>query len=83
MLASKVTALPYPVTPVEAETVPAAAPAATGFSASLSESVPNGTLVVETTKGSDYPPLTQLTVLGTLTEVTVSVTLTLRAGRSV
>jgi len=60
-----------------------AEPVGTGFSDNLTESVPNGTTVVETTTGSDYPPLTQLTVEGTETEVTVSVTLTLKAGRSV
>jgi len=83
VLASKATGVPYPVTPVEAETVPAAAPVGTGFSARPTERVPNGTLVVETTNGSDYPPLTQLTELATLTEVTVSVTLTCNPGKSV
>lgn len=60
-----------------------AAPVGTGFSDNLTERVPNGTTVVETTTGSDYPPLTQSTVDGTETVVTVSVTLTLKTGRSV
>lgn len=60
-----------------------AEPAGTGFSDNLTERVPNGTTVVETTTGSDYPPLTQLTVLGTETAVTASVTLTCNTGRSV
>lgn len=83
MLASKATAVPNPVTPLEAEAVPVAAPVATGFADKLTERVPNGTTVVETTTGSDYPPLTHSTVLGTETEVTASVTLTCKAGRSV
>jgi len=60
-----------------------AASAGTGFSDNLTERVPNGVTVVETTIGSDYPPLTQSTVDGTVTAVTASVTLTLKTGRSV
>lgn len=81
MLASKLTGEPYPETPLEAETAPVSVPA--GFADKLTERVPNGTTVVETTIGSDDPPLTQSTVLGTETAVTAVVTLTLKAGRSV
>lgn len=83
VLASKATGTPYPVTPLDSEAVPAAAPVGTGFYDKLTERVPNGTTVVETTNGSDYPPLTQSTVVGTVTVVTTSVTLTCKAGRSV
>jgi hypothetical protein len=57
----KSTAEPKSVTPLESDGVPASAPSGTGFSAKLTERVPNGTTSVETTIGSDEPPRTQLT----------------------
>lgn len=45
--------------------------------------VPNGAAVVETTSGSDIPPLTQLTVDPTETEVLAELTITDKAGVSV
>lgn len=84
MLAPKLTVSPYPVTPRDGSAVPLAAPVGIGFLAKLTARVLNGTTVNETTTGSDDPPLTQLTEVGSaLTVYLASLTLTLRAGRSV
>jgi hypothetical protein len=85
-----VTGVPYPETPADgsgsaalAAAALALAPRVTVSPAAVAALATYGARVTETTIGSDYPPLTQLTVFGSVTAVVPAVTITFNTGKTV